>query len=133
MLDRMAEYGGGSPCGGIFYKEDAWPEKYRGLGFWAEWGKRQRPRLQVQAQGGDVQGRRVIEFIEPDKVSDFRPLDLALSYDGKTMYVADWGYGGWGNKTEKVGRVYAVDVHGEVKPEAPGEGYGPDRGSDQAA
>ena len=30
MLPRMAEYGGGSPCGGVFYGEDAWPEKYRG-------------------------------------------------------------------------------------------------------
>ena len=40
MLPRMAEYGGGSPCGGVFYGEDAWPEKYRGRLFWAEWGKR---------------------------------------------------------------------------------------------
>ena len=30
FLNRMAEYGGGSPCGGVVYKEDAWPEKYRG-------------------------------------------------------------------------------------------------------
>ena len=38
MLPRMAEYGGGSPCGGVFYGEDAWPETYRGRVFWAEWG-----------------------------------------------------------------------------------------------
>ena len=30
MLSPMADYGGGSPCGGLVYKEDAWPEKYRG-------------------------------------------------------------------------------------------------------
>ena len=39
FLPPMAEYGGGSPCGAVVYKEDAWPEKYRGVGFWAEWGK----------------------------------------------------------------------------------------------
>jgi len=38
MLPRMAEYGGGSPCGGVFYGEDVWPEMYRGRLFWAEWG-----------------------------------------------------------------------------------------------
>jgi hypothetical protein len=40
FLDRMAEYGGGSPCGGVVYNEDAWPEQYRGRALWAEWGKR---------------------------------------------------------------------------------------------
>jgi len=31
FLPRMAEYGGGSPCGAVLYKEDAWPPRYRGL------------------------------------------------------------------------------------------------------
>ncbi len=48
-------------------------------------------------------------------MGDFRPLDLALSYDGKTLYVADWGYGGWANKTEKLGRVYAVTYEGKIE------------------
>ena len=52
FLPRMAEYGGGSPCGGVLYKEDAWPEKYRGRAFWAEWGKRQGPRLRLRARRG---------------------------------------------------------------------------------
>ncbi len=45
----------------------------------------------------------------------FRPIDLALSYDGKTMYVADWNMGGWGNKQEKVGRVFAITYKDEIK------------------
>ena len=115
MLDRMAEYGGGSPCGGFVYKEDAWPEKYRGRAFWAEWAKRVVRGFEFVPAGASFKVADVVDFVEPDAVGDFRPLDLALSYDGRTMYVADWGYGGWANKTEKLGRVYAVTYEGDVK------------------
>ena len=53
-----------------------------------------------------------IEFVEPGSVESFRPLDLAFSHDGKTLYIADWSLGSWGNKTEKLGRVYAVTFAG---------------------
>lgn len=115
MLDRMAEYGGGSPCGGVVYKEDAWPEKYRGRAFWAEWGKRTVRAFRFKAKGATFEVEDVEDFIQPGDVGDFRPLDLALSYDGTTLYVADWGYGGWNNKTEKLGRVYAVTYEGKAE------------------
>ncbi len=84
--------------------------------FWAEWGKRQVHAFRFDPDGATLQGRRRRSTSSsPATSSDFRPLDLALSYDGKTLYVADWGMGGWGNKTEKVGRVYAVTYKGEVK------------------
>ncbi|MGE3820183.1 MAG: PVC-type heme-binding CxxCH protein [Isosphaeraceae bacterium] len=114
MLDRMAEYGGGSPCGGFVYREDVWPEKYRGRAFWAEWAKRVVRGIAFRPDGASFAVKDFEDFIEPDAVSDFRPLDLALSHDGRTMYVADWGYGGWNNKTEKLGRVYAVTFTGDV-------------------
>ena len=114
MLPRMAEYGGGSPCGGIVYKEDVWPEPYRGRAIWAEWAKRQVRAFSFAPRGSTFEVADVIEFVEPKGVGDFRPLDLALSYDGRTMYIADWGLGGWGNKTEKLGRVYAVTYTGAV-------------------
>ena len=53
-----------------------------------------------------------IEFVEPGPVDSFRPLDLAFSHDGQTLYIADWSLGSWGNKTEKLGRVYAVTFAG---------------------
>ena len=114
MLPRMAEYGGGSPCGGIVYKEDVWPEPYRGRAIWTEWAKRQVRAFAFAPRGSTFEVADVIEFVEPKAVGDFRPLDLALSYDGRTMYIADWGLGGWGNKTEKLGRVYAVTYTGDV-------------------
>jgi putative membrane-bound dehydrogenase-like protein len=112
MLPRIAEYGGGSPCGGLYYGEDAWPEKYRGLHFWAEWGQRVVRAIRFEPAGSTFKVAEKIDFIQHGKVDDFRPLDLALSYDGKTMYIADWSSGSWNNKTEKLGRVYAVTHEG---------------------
>jgi putative membrane-bound dehydrogenase-like protein len=108
ILPRMAEYGGGSPCGGVLYAEDVWPEKYRGLLFWSEWGQRTVRAFRFAPKGASFEIAEKIDFVRPGEVSDFRPLDLALSFDGKTMYIADWSMGGWGNKTEKLGRIYAV-------------------------
>jgi putative membrane-bound dehydrogenase-like protein len=107
-LPRMAEYGGGSPCGAVLYKEDAWPEKYQGVGFWAEWGKGKVHAFRFAPDGATFKVAEVIDFAVPDGVSNFRPIDLALSHDGRTLYVADWGMGGWASKTEKVGRVFAI-------------------------
>ncbi|MEO6811128.1 MAG: PVC-type heme-binding CxxCH protein, partial [Isosphaeraceae bacterium] len=107
-LPRMAEYGGGSPCGAVVYKEDAWPEPWRNVGLWAEWGKGKVHAFRFAPDGATFKVAETIDFAVPDGLSNFRPIDLAVSYDGTTLYVADWGMGGWGSKTEKVGRVYAI-------------------------
>ncbi len=114
-LPRMAEYGGGSPCGAVLYKEDAWPEQYQGVGFWAEWGKGKVHAFKFAPDGSTFKVAEAIDFAVPNGVDNFRPIDLAVSFDGRTLYIADWGMGGWGSKTEKVGRVYAVTYKGEIK------------------
>ena len=111
FLNRIAEFGGGSPCGGVVYKEDAWPEKYRNRAIWSEWGKRKVSAFAFEASGASFKIKDVIEMAEPNG-EELRPLDVALSYDGKTLYIADWGMGSWGSKTEKVGRVYAISYKG---------------------
>lgn len=121
FLNRMAEYGGGSPCGATFYKEDAWPEQYRGMGFWAEWGKGKVQAIRFKPKGASFEVAEMIDFAVPDGVDNFRPIDLAVSYDGRTMYVADWGMGGWGSKTEKVGRVWAISPTVKVATKPRGE------------
>ena len=116
ILDRLAEYGGGSPCGGVVYKEDAWPTEYRNRVFWAEWGKRQVAAARFDPAGASFKVAEMKAFAEPAEGLEFRPIDLALSYDGKTLFVADWGMGGWGSKTEKVGRVFAITYTGPNAP-----------------
>lgn len=108
MLPRIEEYGGGSPCGGVVYREDRWPEGFRGRVLWSEWGKREVAAFRFEKDGAGYKIGDVAKLVEAGPVGDFRPLDLALSPDGVTLYIADWGMGGWGNKTEKLGRVYAV-------------------------
>ncbi len=115
MLPRMAEYGGGSPCGALFYREDAWPESYRGLGYWAEWGKGKVQAIRFRPKGASFEVAELIDFMVPRPGDNFHPIDLALSFDGKTLYVADWNMGGWGNKEEKVGRVFAVTYKGDAE------------------
>jgi putative membrane-bound dehydrogenase-like protein len=115
MLPRMAEYGGGSPCGAVVYKEDVWPEKYRGIALWAEWGKGKVQAFRFVPDGATFKIGETFDFVSPGDTREFRPIDLALSYDGRTLYVADWGMGGWGSKTEKVGRVFAVSYTGKVE------------------
>ena len=114
FLNRIEEYGGGSPCGGVVYKEDAWPEKYRGRVIWSEWGKKKVVAFAFEPDGASFKIKDVIGIAEPGDSGEFRPLDVALSYDGKTLYVADWGMGSWGSKTEKVGRVFAITFTGRV-------------------
>jgi putative membrane-bound dehydrogenase-like protein len=125
FLPPMAEYGGGSPCGATFYKEDVWPEKYRNAGFWAEWGKGKVHAFRFAAKGSSYAVMEAIDFAVADGVDNFRPIDLSVSFDGKTMYIADWGMGSWGSKTEKVGRVWAVTYKEEVKSRPRGQDSDP--------
>jgi putative membrane-bound dehydrogenase-like protein len=113
FLNRLTEYGGGSPCGGVVYKEDAWPEEYRGLALWAEWGKSHVAAVKFEPDGASFKVAGYKKLVDKVEGEEFRPIDLALSYDGKTLYVADWGMGSWGSKTEKVGHVYAVTWAGK--------------------
>jgi putative heme-binding domain-containing protein len=119
FLNRIAEFGGGSPCGGVVYKEDAWPEKYRGRAIWSEWGKKKLSAFAFEPDGASFKIKDVIELAEPGDSGEFRPLDCALSYDGKTLYIADWGMGSWGSKTEQVGRVWAITYKGPPIPTRP--------------
>ena len=49
-LWAMADYGGGSPTGGLAYNEDALPPEYHGNLFMCEWGKGQLARFVVDAR-----------------------------------------------------------------------------------
>ena len=125
MLDRIVEYGGGSPCGGVVYKDDAWPEKYRDMALWAEWGKREVRGIRFKPKGASFELGELEVFVKPGKVDNFRPIDLALSADGTTLYIADWSMGGWNNRNEKLGRIYAVSPKAAQASQARGSNTDP--------
>jgi putative membrane-bound dehydrogenase-like protein len=110
-LPRISEHGGGSPCGGACYNEAAWPTKYHGSAFFAEWGKGKVQCFHLKASGASYTSE-IEDFLTRDGGEELRPVDLCFSPDGKHMYVADWNYSGWLNP-KVVGRVLRVTYVGE--------------------
>jgi putative membrane-bound dehydrogenase-like protein len=112
-LWRMAEYGGGSPCGAVGYNEDALPQEYRGNLFHCEWGKGHVARFVVERSGGSYKVVKREEFLTPG--GDFRPLGINPTPDGLGFLVTDWNLGGWKQASEggKRGRLIRVTWTGK--------------------
>ncbi|MBK7642856.1 MAG: HEAT repeat domain-containing protein [Planctomycetes bacterium] len=107
MLPCMKDYGGGSPTGGLVYREASWPAPYQGSLFFCEWAKQRLRRFEVEPQGASYRVVKDEDFLTPGDVKDFRPTDVCESPDGRFLYVSDWGYGGWTNPAE-TGRIWRV-------------------------
>lgn len=117
-LPRISEHGGGSPCGGACYREAAWPERYRNVPFFCEWGKQKVQYFQLKPAGATF-AADIVDFVTKEGNEEFRPVDLCFSPDGKHMYLADWNYGGW-VKPDVVGRLFRITYVGtEVETVAP--------------
>ena len=112
-LWRMAEYGGGSPCGAVAYNDDALPEEYHGNLFHCEWGKGHVARFVVERAGGTYKVVKREEFLTPG--GELRPLGINPTPDGLGFLVTDWNYGGWKQPTEggKRGRLIRVTWAGK--------------------
>jgi putative membrane-bound dehydrogenase-like protein len=123
-LWMMADYGGGSPTGGLAYNEDALPEEYRGNLFMCEWGKKELVRFRVQRDGGSFKVESREAFLAKD-TQEFRPVGIAISADGMSFYLADWNFGGWSNKTAKVGRLLKATYTGKSEAAPKPEWYVP--------
>ena len=72
-------------------------------------------RFDSKRTGSTFKVAEKIDFVEHGKVDDFRPLDLALSYDGKTMYIADWSLGELGQQDREAGAGLRGDVRGKAR------------------
>jgi putative membrane-bound dehydrogenase-like protein len=107
MLPCMAEYGGGSPCGGLVYREAAWPEEYRGNLFYCEWGKSALRRFALEADGATFRVKTAEDFVRAGDVETFKPFDVCESPDGRFLYVSDWAFEGWTSPKE-AGRLWRI-------------------------
>jgi putative membrane-bound dehydrogenase-like protein len=114
-LWMIADFGGGSPTGGVAYNEDALPEAYRGNLFMLEWGKGQLIRFAVERQGASYRIKQreiILNRVKGGK--EFRPVGISTSPDGLSFYVADWNYNGWSNrKGPSAGRLIKVSYTGK--------------------
>jgi putative membrane-bound dehydrogenase-like protein len=103
-LWMMGDYGGGSGCASIAYNEDALPEKYRGNLFLSDWARKEVLRLEIARDGATWNIVSTEKFLTGGG-GEFRPLGLAVSPDGMSLYVCDWNYGGWVAKGKQTGRL----------------------------
>ncbi|MFO1011529.1 MAG: PVC-type heme-binding CxxCH protein, partial [Planctomycetota bacterium] len=107
MLPCMADYGGGSPCGGLVYREAAWPEEFRGNLIYCEWGKSMLRRFVLEPKGSTFGVKVAEDFVTAGDVRPFKPFDVCESPDGRFLYFSDWAYEGWTAKVE-AGRVWRL-------------------------
>jgi putative membrane-bound dehydrogenase-like protein len=123
-LWMMADYGGGSPTGGLAYNEDALPKEYHGNLFMCEWGKGQLARFVVERDGGSFKIDKRDAFLTKG-TKEFRPVGIAVSADGMSLYIADWNFGGWSNKNAKAGRLIKATYQGRSQAAPKPEWYVP--------
>lgn len=108
------DFGGGSPCGGWVYLDDALPGAYKGRIFHCEWGKGKVYAVKVAPLGANFKFVDEVAFLDPEGtgVKDFRPFTLRPTADGRGFYVTDWAYNGWTNKAV-AGRLWKVTYTGD--------------------
>lgn len=88
-LWMMHEFGAGQAGGAFANTEDGLPREYRENLFLADFGKRQIMRVVVERAGGTFKVARHEELFA-DRPETFRPTGLALSTDGRSIYICDW-------------------------------------------
>ena len=113
FLPAMADFGGGSPTGGLCYLSDGLPEQYRGKHFFSEWGKAGLYVTEVARDGATFKLVSDTKLVEPAKGGEFRPMQISVAADG-SLLIADWGYGGW-KSPRTAGAVWRV-YWPELKP-----------------
>jgi len=118
-LWMMGDYGGGSGCASIAYNEDALPAKFRGNLFLSDWARKEVLRLDVVRSGATWKTVSTEKFLVGVGGSEFRPLGLAVSPDGRSLYVCDWNYGGWTAKGKQTGRLIKATYTGAPSVAAP--------------
>jgi putative membrane-bound dehydrogenase-like protein len=109
----MADYGGGAATGTFCYNEDALPPEYHGNLFLADFGKRQLLRLRVAREGATF---KVVshEDLFRDPPEDFRPVGIAQSADGMSIYICDWHHRDT-KEVVSVGRLWKLSYTGKSR------------------
>ena len=117
-LPPMTDFGGGSPCGGLAYRGGAWGQEFADSLFFCEWGKGILRRFVLAEDGSSYRLVSDQDFARGGEVSNFRPLDVCTSPDGRFLYLADWGYGGWraDNVSGRLWRIRKSDDVGAPEP-----------------
>lgn len=98
IIQPLADYGGGSPCGALFLDEPGFPEDYKQALLFCEWGAGAITRHPLTANGSTFKIAADNSFKFP------RPTDIDVDGSGR-LYISSWKDGGFNFSTPDVGFV----------------------------
>ena len=98
IMPALADYGGGSGCGGMFYHDTRWPEPFDHGVYTCDWG-RSAVFLHNPAPNGATFDAHQETFLAIN-----RPTDIDVDGSGR-MYVSSWQGGGFSYSHPNVGFV----------------------------
>lgn len=111
-LWMMHDFGGGAATGTFANTEDALPAEYHDNLFLADFGKRQIIRVIIAREGATFKVVRHEELFS-DMPDHFRPVGIAPSHDGKSIYICDWQHRDTKENVE-VGRLWKLAYTGKT-------------------
>ena len=111
VVAPIADYGGGSGCGGAWMGEPGWPARWSNQPIEADWGRQVVYGHALAAQGATyVEKQPPAEFCalkkEVTRVNAFRPTDIDIDAQGR-MFLVSWRNGGFapGSNTGFIFRI----------------------------
>ena len=84
-VEMLVPVGRGSPTGVLVYKHDAFPERYRGGLFYADWTFGKVYFTPLLPQGSTYAPNLIETFLEPSGSDGFAPTDLVIAPDGALL------------------------------------------------
>lgn len=117
VVAPIADYGGGSGCGGTWLDEPGWPGHWSNRPIEADWGRQVVVGHTLTAKGASFQERqppREFAALKPEVTRDnaFRPTDLDVDARGR-LFLASWRNGGF-HAGATTGFVFRVTPHAHV-------------------
>jgi putative heme-binding domain-containing protein len=108
LLPRIADYGGGAPCGTVFVDEPGLPEGFGHVLYTCDWGRGWVYRHPMKADGAtfSVQQEQFLGIAHPT--------DMRLDGRGN-MYVTSWRNGGFSYDGPNIGFVVRLTPEGAAK------------------
>lgn len=97
----LADYGGGSGCGGMYLHDLRWPQQYGDALYTCDWGRSEVYRHNLPAHGPTFDAHQAVFLKIP------RPTDIDVDGSGR-MYVSSWKDGGFNFSTPNVGFVAQI-------------------------
>ena len=112
-LWMMADYGAGAATGALCLTDDVLPEAWRCNLLLADFGQRNLRRVAIARVGGTFKPL-MDELVFPNPPGDFRPVGIAASDDGRSIYICDWQHRD-SKEQASVGRLWKLSWEGATE------------------